>query len=177
MPSGPDPGAGVAGTDQPGWPGAPGSPLDVQAGGYEPFESSPFIDLVGSMWVRRGDGAPWLRFGVEPRHANRSGLAHGGVLMTLVDVVLAQGIRALVGEPLRLATVGLTVDFVRPVAVGAWVDGRAEVQRGSGRMVFANCFLMSNGDLVVRASGTYVVSTGRDGTDPLAEPSGRGGQL
>jgi uncharacterized protein (TIGR00369 family) len=172
MAGGTDPRAGPAGAEPPGWTDAPGTGPDVPVGAYEPFQSSPFIDLVGSMWVGRGDGAPWLRLCVEASHGNKSGLAHGGVLMTFADVVLAQGIRAFVGEPLRLATVGLTVDFVRPVAIGAWVDGRAEVQRGSGRTVFANCFLMSEAHPVVRASGIYVVSTGRDGgAEPPVEPT------
>ena len=135
-----------------------GGSHDPRVGGYEPFHSSPFIDLVGSIWVKRADGAPWIRFCVEARHANLSGFAHGGVLMTLADIVLAQGVRAHVEGPIRLATVSMTVDFVRAVAVGGWIHGRADVQRGSRQTLFARCSLTLEEQPVVLASGVYMVS-------------------
>lgn len=78
--------------------------------------------------------------------------------MTLADIVLAQGVRAYVEGPIRLATVSMTVDFVRAVPVGAWVQGRADVQRGSRQTLFAKCSLMREEQPVVLASGIYTVS-------------------
>jgi acyl-CoA thioesterase FadM len=51
----------------------------------------------------------------------------------------------------------LTVDFARPAQVGDWVETQADIQHQSRRNVFANCYLVSGGQRVVRASGIYTV--------------------
>jgi acyl-coenzyme A thioesterase 13 len=125
--------------------------------GFEVFESSPFLNAVGPMWIRRREAPPTFGMRIEERHTNTAGTAHGAVLVALADVALGHGIRSVADRPLRLVTAGLTVDFARPVRMGAWVEAQAEIQHQSRRNVFANCYLVSEGQRVVRASGIYTV--------------------
>ena len=127
-------------------------------GGFEAFASSPFFALVGPAWIRRGDVPPTFGMRIELRHCNSGGTAHGGLLAALADLALGHGIRAVAGPDVRLVTAGLSVDFARPVAVGEWVEAQADIQQRTRRTVFANCYLVSDGQRAVRASGIYTIS-------------------
>ena len=48
---------------------------------------SAFRDLVGYRLIEWGDGYAKLELTLDARHMNRSGVAHGGVLTTLMDAV------------------------------------------------------------------------------------------
>jgi uncharacterized protein (TIGR00369 family) len=125
--------------------------------GFEEFASSPFNALVGPAWIRRGDVPPTFGIRIEPRHCNSAGTAHGGLLVSLADLALGHGIRAAVGGGVRLVTAGLSVDFARPIALGEWVEARADIQDQTRRTVFANCYLTCDGRRAVRASGIYTI--------------------
>jgi uncharacterized protein (TIGR00369 family) len=125
--------------------------------GFEAFTASPFFATVGPAWIRRADAPPTFGIRIEPRHCNSGGTAHGGLLVALADMALARGIRAVVGRDVRLVTAGLSADFARPIAVGQWVEAQADIQHQTSRTVFANCYLTSNGQRAVRASGIYTI--------------------
>ena len=61
--------------------------------GFEPFAySSAFLDAVGPLYQgARSDGSLLLGLRIEERHCNRRGFAHGGLLVTLADLVLGLG--------------------------------------------------------------------------------------
>lgn len=125
--------------------------------GFEAFDSSPFLTVVGPVWVRRQHVPPTFGIRIEERHTNTVGTAHGAMLVALADLALGHGIRAVAGRNLRLVTAGLTADFAGPVRVGDWVETQADIQHQSRRNVFANYYLVSGGQRVVRASGIYTV--------------------
>lgn len=125
--------------------------------GFEAFASSPFFASVGPAWIRRRDVPPTFGIRIETRHCNSGGTAHGGLLAALADLALGQGIRAVAGSGGRLVTAGLNVDFARPIAVGEWVEAQADIQQRTRQVVFANCYLVSNGQRAVRASGIYTI--------------------
>jgi hypothetical protein len=59
---------------------------------------------------------------IEERHCNGRGVAHGGLLVTLADLILGYAcVREASG--LSFVTVGLTTDFAGSAAVGDWVEG------------------------------------------------------
>jgi acyl-coenzyme A thioesterase 13 len=131
------------------WPGE----LHVPSG-FEPFEPSPFFASIGSVWVRR-EVPPTFGMRIEERNTNSMGTAHGAVLVALADLVLGRGIRAVAGENVHVVAASLTADFASPVRIGEWIEGRADIQRRSGRTIFANCYLMRNEERAVRVSGIY----------------------
>jgi uncharacterized protein (TIGR00369 family) len=109
--------------------------------GFEAFDASPFLSVVGPVWVRRQHVPPTFGIRIEERHTNTAGTAHGAMLVALADLALGHGIRAVAGRNLRLVTAGLTVDFAIPARVGDWVETQADIQHQSRRNVFANCYL------------------------------------
>src|SRR5437764_10285032 len=81
--------------DQPDPPPSP--PLGPPAG-FEPlFRTSPFLETVGPFFYRKSpDGSFVVGLRVLPKHANARGAAHGGLLLTLLDIAL--GYRAALSE-------------------------------------------------------------------------------
>ena len=73
---------------------------------------------------------------LEPRHMNRNGTAHGGVIMTLLDTTCsAVGCRLVHGEIHgRVVVVSLTTNFIAPATKGT-ITARAR-KTGGGRRMF-----------------------------------------
>lgn len=96
-----------------------------------------------------------MSLSIEPRHLNRNGTVHGGVIMTLLDTTSsAVGCRLVHGEIHgRVVVVSLTVNFLAQAREGVLV-ARAR-KTGGGRRMFmmlAECF-DQDGNRVATASG------------------------
>jgi uncharacterized protein (TIGR00369 family) len=122
---------------------------------------SPFSDLVGPLWVREGsDGlAPVYGLRIEDRHANGRGGAHGGLLMTMADVVLGYTAAFSQEPPVKLTTASMSIDFAGTAKVGDWVEGRADVQRIGRTLAFVNAYLSVGDRRILRASSVFAVTS------------------
>ncbi|QJQ98987.1 PaaI family thioesterase [Halomonas sp. PGE1] len=94
---------------------------------------------------------------VEPHHLNRSGIVHGGVLSTLLDVALSfSGLHCEAPDQLRKAmTLSLSTTFVAPAKGEALrAVGRLE---GGGRSTFmaSGKVFDSQGNLVAMGEGSF----------------------
>jgi len=120
------------------------------------FRTSPFLETIGPLFYRKEpDGGFIVGLRVLPKHANARGGAHGGLMMTLLDIAL--GYRASLSQnpPANLTTASLTADFAGGAKVGDWVEAHVDVQKVGGRLAFANAFLTVNGERVVRGSAVF----------------------
>lgn len=123
---------------------------------FAPFRhSSPFLDRVGPLYEATIDGALVLGLQVEAWHCNRRGLCHGGLLVTLADIVLGYTAGPLADPGTALITVHLSTDFAGSARLGDWVTTRAEVQKAGGSLAFASCYLSVGDARIVRASGVF----------------------
>lgn len=112
-----------------------------------------FSERLGPYFVRgRGLGLV-MGFRVLDRHANSNGVAHGGALMAFADT-LCGNIAARAADYVS-ATMTLNSSFLRPVPVGAWVDGRAEAVKTGGRSVFLRAELAVDGVPAFTADGIW----------------------
>jgi len=133
-----------------------------------PFRTG-FVGVNGPLYVRRGaDGRLHLGFHVEERHCNPMGIAHGGMLVTFADMQLPFGARFQAGLADRfLPTVHLATDFLAPAPLGAWVEGETQVLRKTRNLVFAQCTVTADGELVLRASGIFKIGPEVKLDDPV----------
>jgi len=70
---------------------------------------SPFLDLVGKLYLCEGGDGPVYGLRIRSEHANNRGDALGGVLMTVADLVLGYT-TAFASHPPLFATCYLTVE-------------------------------------------------------------------
>ena len=122
--------------------------------GFEPIvHSNPFGAHIGPIYEREQNGDFWRGFYIAKKHANSAHIAHGGVLMTFADIVLA---RAVMRETNGMAvTVRMTCDFLAPARLNAWVEGTAKVSRSTKSLVFVDGTLSVAGKPVFSAQGLF----------------------
>lgn len=115
--------------------------------------SGEFIAVNGPLYLRRDPPALGLR--VERRHTNMAGRCHGGMIATFCDMVLpvCSHLLAPAIADRFLPTVSLQIDYAAPVALGAWLEGTAQVLRVTRSLVFAQALVTADGQLAARASG------------------------
>jgi acyl-coenzyme A thioesterase PaaI-like protein len=124
---------------------------------FEPlFRTSPFLETTGPFFYRKEpDGRFVIGLRILPKHANARGGAHGGLLMTLLDIALGYSSGLSQNPPAKLTTASLAADFVGAPKVGDWVEAHVDVQKVGGRLAFANAFLVVDGERVVRGSAVF----------------------
>jgi uncharacterized protein (TIGR00369 family) len=129
--------------------------FDPAAHGWEIVSNTPFGDLVGPIWKRE---KPELRWGfvAEPKHLNRSGNLHGGMLMTFADQSMAMTARAAT-KVKRHATIELNTQFIGAVKLGQFVEAHAEVVRATRSVIFMAVKMYVEGRVVVSANGIWKV--------------------
>mgnify|MGYP003326954505 FL=1 len=116
-----------------------------------------FVGLVGPLWYKpEGDR---LRIGLplETRHGNPMGWAHGGLLVTVADMVMGAGSGYATGILWPHPTVSLSTEFVKGAKLGQWLEGGARIARRTINFCFCSCDLVCGGEVVLIASGVFKV--------------------
>lgn len=113
----------------------------------------PFIEQAGPLYGRLQGQELVLGFRVLRRHTNPLDCAHGGMLASLADMLLAAGaMYREEGWGRVLPTVSLQLDYLAPARRGAWVEGRMQVLQATGSLVFAQALVSADGQPALRAS-------------------------
>ena len=75
--------------------------------------------------------------------------------MTMCDIALGyRTTRSQTPSPM-LTTASVTTDFAGGAKVGDWVEAHVDVHKVGGRLAFANCYLLCNGERIVHASAVF----------------------
>lgn len=114
-----------------------------------------FLELVGPVYARGDGGERVFGLRVEDRHRNAGGVAHGGLLATIVDFALGRAIEVDADDDQPRMTVSLTIDYLKAVEPGSWLEARTRVDRLGGKLAFADCALVVDDDEVVRARAVF----------------------
>jgi uncharacterized protein (TIGR00369 family) len=85
-----------------------------------------FDTLLGMRCVTRGEGRSVYEMTVGPAHLNQRGVAHGGVVASLLDTALGSAVVSAIAAKEWCGTMQLSVQFREPVRPG--------VVRAEGRM-------------------------------------------
>jgi uncharacterized protein (TIGR00369 family) len=83
--------------------------------------------------VQLRDGTLHAQHAFDDRHAGAPGIAHGGAIATVVDDVFGYA-GYLIGQP--AVTRSLTIDYLRPVRIGAPCQITARIERREDRKLF-----------------------------------------
>lgn len=131
----------------------------------------PFVRFCGIEAIEVREGRTRLRLALRPEHANNLGIAHGGVICTLLDVALGTAARLTAGRPV------LTLDMqTRFLARGSGVlTAEGRVTRAGRSVLFCEAEVRSeDGTLVASATGLLKPVDERPGAapDPVGSPHG-----
>ncbi|MGH6670561.1 MAG: PaaI family thioesterase [Xanthobacteraceae bacterium] len=131
--------------------------FDPAAQGWEEIVNhTAFGDLVGPIWRREQNGQPRFGFVVAPKHLNRAGNLHGGMLMTVADQSMAMTARQATGGKPH-ATIELNIQFVGGVKLGEFVESHPEVVRVTRSVVFMQAKMFVGKRMVVTTNGIWKI--------------------
>jgi len=123
---------------------------------------SPVERLVGMRLVEHGRGEATYELEVKEDHANPMGMVQGGIASVMADAAMAMATTTtLTNDEMRttaVTTVDLFSRFMRPVKASKTGTLRAEarVLRGGRQLVWAECDLYADGELVGKFNATGI---------------------
>jgi uncharacterized protein (TIGR00369 family) len=104
-----------------------------------------FLDLVKAR----------LAFRVTEKQCNPFGVCHGGAMATFADAQIL----AVRGGPViadrHTPTISLSVDYLRPAALGSLVEAAVTLLRATGTVIFTQALISVDDVLVARSSAVY----------------------
>jgi uncharacterized protein (TIGR00369 family) len=104
--------------------------------------------------LHAGEGRCWVDTALDRRFEGWEGIAHGGIISTILDEVMAW---AVVEHDLWGVTARMTVEFKKPVLIGRPIHGEGRVMSVRRRVVETEGLLTdADGNLLARAEATYV---------------------
>jgi acyl-CoA thioesterase len=116
----------------------------------------PFITELGIEFIGAADGRATVALDLEPRHLNSWAVAHGGVLMTLLDVAMAVAGRSLDPDAGGGVTVEMKTSFLQPGKAGARLTATGHAFHRSTTMAFCDGEVRDANDrLIAKAMGTF----------------------
>ena len=116
----------------------------------------PFLQDLGAEFVRMEDGESEVTLLLEARHTNSWNVAHGGVVMTLLDVVMSMAARSLDPESHGGITIEMKSTFMQPAgSPGKRISARGKVTYHAKSLVFCEGEVWDGEHLAARAMGTF----------------------
>ena len=116
----------------------------------------PFVKDLGIEFISAENGHAVLALDLIPRHLNSWNVAHGGVLMTLLDVAMAAAGRTLDPAAGGGVTVEMKTNFLQPANAGTRLLASGHAYHRSSSMAFCEGEVRDTEErLIAKAMGTF----------------------
>ncbi|MGA2779718.1 MAG: PaaI family thioesterase [Steroidobacteraceae bacterium] len=116
----------------------------------------PFINELGVEFLSADAGRGTIALQLHPRHLNSWNVAHGGVIMTLLDVAMAIAGRSLDPSAGGGVTVEMKTSFVQPGLAGTRLIASGHAFHRSSTMAFCEGEVRDEqGRLIAKSMGTF----------------------
>jgi uncharacterized protein (TIGR00369 family) len=132
----------------------------------------PFVEALGMQLWRFDSGVAEISLEVQPQMLNSWQVAHGGVVMTLLDVAMAHAARSVRLDEASagsIATVEMKTQFMRPAQGRLVATGK--LLHASTRLAFCEASVHdAGGRLCAHATGTFKFATALRRADDAPTP-------
>lgn len=107
--------------------------------------------------LHAADDHCWVETTLDTRFQGWDGIAHGGIICTILDEVMAW---ALVEHDMWGVTARMSVEFKKPVPIGRRIRGDGHVTSARRRIVEAEGVLVdaADGTLLARSTATFLAA-------------------
>jgi uncharacterized protein (TIGR00369 family) len=114
----------------------------------------PFLKLLGVRFLSAEMGKGEILLALKPEHTNTWEVAHGGVLLTLMDVAMAVAARSADPGDRSVVTIELKNNFMQ--AATGILRVKADTVRHTATMAFCEAKLYNNqGEVCCMSTGTF----------------------
>lgn len=116
----------------------------------------PFLHDLGAEFLGMGNGEAQVGLTLQARHMNSWHVAHGGVTMTLLDVVMAMAGRSLDPNAAGGVTIEMKTSFLQPGGkAGSRLLAKGKAFHRSTTLCFCEGEIWNGDKLVAKAMGTF----------------------
>ncbi len=120
-------------------------------------EHFPFLDLLGIQPLSAGEGEAKMTLRVDQRHLRVGGIAHGGVVASLLDSVVGMAAATLVTDQGDLVTAQLNMNFLRPARPGNFLTATGRVLHAGRKTAVVDARIVDQRDnLIGSATATML---------------------
>ena len=130
---------------------------DEPPAGFLPMTRAGFVAHCTGLYFHEERSVMAAR--IRPEHLNPLGIAHGGFLATLADTAFGRVLRQAADSELPPATINLSMDYLSPAPVGAWIEAHVQVHRVGRTLYHASLDLLHGEHLVARGKATFIGNT------------------
>ncbi|HEY8347221.1 MAG TPA: PaaI family thioesterase [Symbiobacteriaceae bacterium] len=114
----------------------------------------PFSRHLGVQTLVKEPGHVVLALDLRPEHLNSWEAAHGGIIMSLLDMAMGTSLRATTPEYRGAVTVEMKINFINPGKGRLVAEGRV-IHQGRSLSVCEGEVRDGSGQLVAKAMGTF----------------------
>lgn len=123
--------------------------------------ANPIAQAMGMTIERAQRARVWLRFDIGEQFTQGGGMIQGGIVAAMLDFGMAFAALTTVAQGESVASVSLTVNYLRPSAPGRY-RVVAHVEKEGARMLFARADLSrDDGEAVASASAPITILRAR----------------
>jgi acyl-CoA thioesterase len=124
---------------------------------HETERRGPLLRLLGMQATDVAAGHVRVEYAVGPDHLRTGGIAHGGILATLMDTALGLAASTKAPAGLDVVTAQINVNFIRPAWSGERLEASAQVKHSGRKTAVATGEIRTvDGSLVATGSATLV---------------------
>ena len=93
---------------------------------------------------------------IKEIHLNTGKIAHGGFLSTIADTGMGTAAHRVAGDK-RCVTINLDMKFISAGQLGDKLKGDVKILKKTKTLVFINCEISNDKEIIVSASGTWKI--------------------
>lgn len=93
---------------------------------------------------------------VKEIHLNTGKMAHGGYLCSIADTGMGNAAHQIAGNK-RCVTISLDIKFIAATTKGQKLQGKIRIQKKTNTLVFVNCEINSQSNIIATASGVWKI--------------------
>jgi uncharacterized protein (TIGR00369 family) len=125
------------------------------------MEYVPHNRALGVQVVRVDDGEAVMSVPYADKLVGNplTGVLHGGVVTSLMDACCGAAVFMKLEEPMRIATLDLRIDYLKPAVPGSDIVARATCYKITRNVAFVRCMASHEDpdDAIASASGTFML--------------------
>jgi uncharacterized protein (TIGR00369 family) len=116
-----------------------------------------FMKHLGGLDLKKTNDTDYeFSIKVKEMHLNTGKIAHGGFLSTIADTGMGTAAHRVAGDR-RCVTINLDLKFISAGMLNDNLKGIVKVLKKTKTLVFINCEISNDKELVVSASGTWKI--------------------
>ena len=116
-----------------------------------------FMKHLGGLDLKKINDTEYeFSFKVKEMHLNTGKIAHGGFLSTIADTGMGTAANRVAGDK-RCVTINLDIKFITAAKLDEVLTGKVKILKKTNSLVFINCEINNDKDLVASASGTWKI--------------------